>query len=359
MQSDGNLVLYTAGGRALWSSKTNGDVGDSAVMQTNGNFVVYSSSNQALWSTNTTGSDCASLDLQDDGNLVLYNSAGKAAWSSATVNSVLEPGEKLTAGEEIFSSTEHYRLIMQADGNLVLYNTANDPLWNSHTEKNPGDYAIMQTDGNLVVYSSAGKALWSSGTSGKKGAHLIVQDDGNVVIYVGSTAVWATKTEQDATREPGVRAASAAASPPANCGIPFTTTPTPTPTPAPAPTPTPAPVVVYVPTVVYVPAPRAPHHVKVKLTMSWTWNRGTTRLYRVVAGRAPKHASIDVVCRGRGCPRKAQVASVHIRRLLKSLAGHSYAAGDRVFVTIRAPGEVAERVELWIRYGKEPRVKLL
>jgi hypothetical protein len=117
--------------------------------------------------------------------------------------------------------------------------------------------------------------------------------------------------------------------------------------------------VVYVPVAVYVPAPRSPHHVKVKLTMSWTWNQERTRLYRVVANRIPEHAAISVSCHGRGCPHSAQVASVHVRRLLKSLAGSSYRAGDRIFITIRVPREVSERVELWIRDGKEPRVKLL
>jgi hypothetical protein len=346
MQSDGNLVLYVAGGRALWSSKTHGDTGDYAVMQTNGNFVVYSSTNQALWSTNTTGADCAQLDVQDDGNLVLYSAAGKAQWASATVNSVLEAGDKLTAGQELYSASEQYRFIMQSDGNLVLYSSSGKALWSSHTDGHTGDYAIMQSDGNFVVYSSAGKALWDSATDGKKGDHLIVQNDGNVVIYVGSTAAWDTGTDQKTTRQASVRDAAAVA----NCGVP---TPTPTPTPAPPP------VVVYVPVIVYLPAPHAPHHVKVKLTMSWTWDRGHTQLHRVLATRIPAHAAISVTCRGRGCPGSKPVASVHIKRLLRSLAGHRYAAGDHIFVTVRARGEKAERIELTIRYGKEPTAELL
>jgi hypothetical protein len=79
----------------------------------------------------------------------------------------------------------------------------------------------------------------------------------------------------------------------------------------------------------------------------------------MAAGRIPHHAGISVSCRGRGCPKSADVASAHVKRLLKSLAGHRYQAGDRIFVTIRVPGEVSERVELWIRYGKEPKAKLL
>jgi hypothetical protein len=118
-----------------------------------------------------------------------------------------------------------------------------------------------------------------------------------------------------------------------NCGVPVTTTPVTTPTTTTTvttPAPTPPPVVVYVPVPVYVPAPSAPHHVKVKLAMSWTWNGDRTRLYRVVPGRLPRHAAIAVSCRGRGCPKGANVASVHVKRLLRSLAGHSYRAGDRI-----------------------------
>jgi hypothetical protein len=347
MQSDGNLVLYITGGRSVWSSKTSGQTGDHAVMQTDGNLVLYDASNQAIWSTNTSGASCAHLTLQNDGNLVLYGPSG-AVWASNTVNSVLEPGDSLNPGEELVSYHEQYRLIMQGDGNLVLYDGANKPLFNTGTWGEPGNHAIMQGDGNLVVYSSGGRAMWNSQTQGKNGAHLVVQDDGNLVIYQNSTSVWASNTVQAASRRATVRAA---ATPPGNCGVPL---PAP-----PAPTPPPPPVVLYVPVAVYVPAPRAPHHVKVKLTMTWTWSGGRTRLFDVAADRVPRHAAINVTCRGRGCPTRARIASIHVRRLLKSLAGQAYSAGDRIFITIRAPGEVAERVELWIRFGREPRVKLL
>jgi hypothetical protein len=118
-------------------------------------------------------------------------------------------------------------------------------------------------------------------------------------------------------------------------------------------------VVIYVPVKVYVPAPRAPRHVRVRLTLSWTWNRGRTRLFGAVAGRLPRRATISITCHGRGCPPGARTASLHVRRLLASLSGTTYQAGDRIFITIRAPGRIAERAELFIRYGAKPRVKAL
>ncbi|MGW7817345.1 hypothetical protein ACWGLF_04255, partial [Streptomyces puniciscabiei] len=58
MQTDGNLVVYSSTGTALWSTHTNGHSGAYAVMQNDGNFVVYTSTGGtgkggALWSSNT------------------------------------------------------------------------------------------------------------------------------------------------------------------------------------------------------------------------------------------------------------------------------------------------------------------
>ena len=51
MQRDGNLVLYSAGGQALWASGTRGVAGAWAVMQLDGNFVVYSKTGRAVWAS--------------------------------------------------------------------------------------------------------------------------------------------------------------------------------------------------------------------------------------------------------------------------------------------------------------------
>jgi hypothetical protein len=81
MQSDGNLVEYTAG-RALWSTATGGHTGDRAVMQDDGNLVVYTQSGVPLWSSRTGGrSGTFSLVLQDDADLVINGPSG-AIWSN-------------------------------------------------------------------------------------------------------------------------------------------------------------------------------------------------------------------------------------------------------------------------------------
>lgn len=83
MQGDGNLVLYSGAGKALWDSRTNGHPGAHAKMQKDGNLVVYSSAGKALWASNTSKHPGATLTLQGDANLVIYLN-GKALWSSAT-----------------------------------------------------------------------------------------------------------------------------------------------------------------------------------------------------------------------------------------------------------------------------------
>jgi hypothetical protein len=81
--TDGNLVLYF-GSDALWSSTTSGHAGDHASMQTDGNLVVYSATSTALWQAETSGNAGAYLVMQSDGNLVIYSASQVALWSSGT-----------------------------------------------------------------------------------------------------------------------------------------------------------------------------------------------------------------------------------------------------------------------------------
>jgi len=78
LQNDGNLVLYD-GGRAIWSTKTQGKRIKKLVMQNDGNLVLYGP-NGPLWATNTSGNRGAYLKIQNDGNLVIY----KAVWLTNT-----------------------------------------------------------------------------------------------------------------------------------------------------------------------------------------------------------------------------------------------------------------------------------
>lgn len=82
-QSDGNLVLYTSTGEALWHAQTHGHSGAWAAFQGDGNLVVYSSGGSALWASGTQGHPGAELYVQDDGNLVIYDGS-TPLWDTET-----------------------------------------------------------------------------------------------------------------------------------------------------------------------------------------------------------------------------------------------------------------------------------
>jgi len=86
MQTDGNLVIYTASRQAIWATGTNGKgtAPFEAVMQANGTLAVFDSSS-SLWSTaGKTGTAPYTLLMQDDGDLVVYDALNNAVWASGT-----------------------------------------------------------------------------------------------------------------------------------------------------------------------------------------------------------------------------------------------------------------------------------
>ena len=195
MQSDGNLVVYSADGRAVWASMTF-VVSAYLAMQTDGNLVIYGPAGQPVWNTYTYGQPVVRADVQDDGNLVLYRNDGVAWYTGWDEGRFLDPdrgdtawaGVQLTAGQSLFSPDHHYQLTLQSDGNVVVYAAGGRVLWNSGTWWAPGRPGpvvrlVMQVDGNLVAYDPGGFSVWHSVTYGNPGAWAVIQNDGNFVIY--------------------------------------------------------------------------------------------------------------------------------------------------------------------------------
>ncbi len=190
-------MVVSGNGCTIWSSGTSG-TGNYLTMQTDGNLVVYSSAGKALWNSHTNGTGAADyLSLQNDGNAIVYTSAAKNVWAAGRANANrLCPGGILPAGQALYSPSEKYQLIMQGDGNLVAYD-GTAAIWSSKTQgTGTANYLSMQDDGNLVVYTSAGSALWNSKTQGTGTAnYLVMQDDGNVVVYTSNgSARWSSGT---------------------------------------------------------------------------------------------------------------------------------------------------------------------
>lgn len=89
-QTDGNFVLYTKAGQALWSTDTMGNA-VRVEMQGDGNLVLYNAQNAPVWATNTNGHPRAFLVVQDDGNVVLYDGTSPL-WSTDTFGGVAHSG---------------------------------------------------------------------------------------------------------------------------------------------------------------------------------------------------------------------------------------------------------------------------
>ena len=187
---DGNLVLYSASGRALWASNTEGHPGARLVLQSNdGNLVIYAPGGPALWASGTVGNGGDTLVLDGNGIPTIHQArTGSPLWTPGLARvgavSVLAPNDA------VFSPSGSF-LEMQADGLLVYFSPSRQPLWTSGTTV-PGSAAVMQPDGNLVVYAPHGPALWASNTAGNPGAslslsspsHLAVVSPTGVVLWV-------------------------------------------------------------------------------------------------------------------------------------------------------------------------------
>lgn len=105
---------------------------------------------------------------------------------------------------------------------------------------------------------------------------------------------------------------------------------------------------------------KAKPQLTVKITFTWTWVHAHSRLRRMRVGKLPGRASITISCRGRGCPRRTlHAVKRKLSRLLASLEGTVYRAGDRIYITVSASGYRSERAELVIRDGAKPTAKLL
>ena len=81
-QTDGNLVVYDAGFKPLWHSRTPFGYPGQFVMQRDGNAVIYGQFGTVAWQTDTDGNPGAILVMQDDGNLVVYGPGSKPLWWS-------------------------------------------------------------------------------------------------------------------------------------------------------------------------------------------------------------------------------------------------------------------------------------
>ena len=176
-------------------------------MQTDGNFVLYNAGGQALWSSVTSGSGAGIVRVQDDGNLVLYAltqvaggvhappSVGPFPPQSCKIGTLLHAPEFMFAGQCITSPSGQYFLyVSPSDGNMFIYDLAHGTgTWNAPgTPGHPGDFLNFQPNSNLVVYDSSGStALWQTATTNSGATLLDMEDDGRILLW---RPVWSSGT---------------------------------------------------------------------------------------------------------------------------------------------------------------------
>lgn len=110
------------------------------------------------------------------------------------------------------------------------------------------------------------------------------------------------------------------------------------------------------------PAPRGPGRVRARFVLSWHWSGRHTTLRSVTVRRLPGGARMAISCHGHGCPPGvATVASGSgaVKRALSGIHDRRFRAGDRILITVTAPGRRPDRILIRIRSGRIPRARLL
>jgi hypothetical protein len=188
-----------------------------------------------------------------------------------------------------------------------------------------GSYEIAYQAGNgeLSLYASESNAGSSSGqamTSGTSPSIAALASGGYETAYQG----------------------------PPSPSQPVVTTPVTVTVPSPSPTP------------VGHPGKHSQRRFKVKIAVTWTWVHAHSRLRHMRVSKLPAAASVTISCRGRGCPLRIRHADKRkLKRLVASVQGTIYRAGDHVYITVSAPGYLSERARFTIRNGALPTVRLL
>lgn len=205
MQGDGNFVVYTATGTALWSTNTAGSGANWAVMQTDGNFVLYNqSTGAAIWSSNTTYKRAGYAGITNYGQWLVVTNV--PLWATNTSdhsdpppgNAVFFPSYTSTLNQGTTWTVGSYRLAFQGDGNLVIYNPTK-ALWSSNTAGKSPDQAMV-AGGFLVIYPKGQEPTTTQSTvyyesplnvtpqtysiTEWQSVYMAMQADGNLVIYI-------------------------------------------------------------------------------------------------------------------------------------------------------------------------------
>lgn len=201
---NGQLTIqeYLPGyGCAPWFTPQTGSATDTTrlSMQTDGNLVLRTSAGRAIWASHTIGSGTNNrLVMQNNGNLVIYSATGAVVWQSHSGAGCLIPGMSIASGGRLVSRYQANNtspitsLMMQRGGNLVLF-YGSRAVWQTKTAV-WGSTARLLSNGNFAVYSPTHKLLWNSRSwyLGSR-ARLLIDPCGSFSIYAANVSrTWQT-----------------------------------------------------------------------------------------------------------------------------------------------------------------------
>lgn len=120
-------------------------------------------------------------------------SAVTLTYASGVSARVLHPGERLVAGEVMYSDEGRYFATLQHDGNFVVYRNATPlrAIWSTNTVGRGAVMADMQTDGNFVLYDSARRPIWNTASNGPNRS-FTVNELGQAVVITPGQVHWTT-----------------------------------------------------------------------------------------------------------------------------------------------------------------------
>ena len=180
LQGQGNLVWYTADGRAVWG--TGGGIEGNRgpyklTLDNDGYLMITDKDNIVVWSNFYQG--------QKDGTKSLFQKELPSYILTSTMNKPFI-GLRSPNGRYYFGNTDDGKVYIKDGANII---------WNSYTTGAAGGYLMFQADGNLVLYAGTG-APWATFTIGanlKMPLKLSMNDDGSLIITDNTGAfVWGT-----------------------------------------------------------------------------------------------------------------------------------------------------------------------
>ncbi len=109
------------------------------------------------------------------------------------------------------------------------------------------------------------------------------------------------------------------------------------------------------------PNPHGPHTIHARFVISWNWQGAITRLRSITVSHLPRGAGVSARCIGRRCPRLpvAHENAPRVKKLLRSLTGRQFHAGERLDLFVTQRHHRPERIQLRFRNGGGPSARLL